>query len=444
MIDTSIIAFQNGFAYIRKHPQLLLTIGLIVFIPLAFMFSGQQFLNAARLNQETLERERIGMLHDAVSVLATTLAFDPVHIETQLRVLASQNHDLVALRLVHGEGDVLRIIAALENEKEETVAETALYQTANIQPGTSIITPAVRDGGRYWQGVRRIKSDVGEYYLFTETSLAHIDAIFAERIREAYYWLFGILTIVILLVLRHVRLIDYAYLYRETKHANEMKDLFTNMIAHELRAPLTAMRGYASMIMEKMDISHEVKLSATRIEQSASRLSLIVTDLLDVARIQSGKLSMRSERVNITEVINSVIDAMRIVAQEKHITIESDTRVAPTYIQGDEKRLYQAFINLVSNAVKYTKAGAITVSLEERTDRVEVRVKDTGVGMSAEHQKQLFAPFFRIENTETEGTVGTGLGMWITKQLVELMNGSIAVESIKGVGTHVVVTLPKS
>ena len=229
-----------------------------------------------------------------------------------------------------------------------------------------------------------------------------------------------------------------------TKHANEMKDLFTNMIAHELRAPLTAMRGYASMIMEKMDISHEVKLSATRIEQSASRLSLIVTDLLDVARIQSGKLSMRSERVNITEVINSVIDAMRIVAQEKHITIESDTRVAPTYIQGDEKRLYQAFINLVSNAVKYTKAGAITVSLEERTDRVEVRVKDTGVGMSAEHQKQLFAPFFRIENTETEGTVGTGLGMWITKQLVELMNGSIAVESIKGVGTHVVVTLPKS
>lgn len=444
MIDTSIIAFQNGFAYIRKHPQLLLTIGLIVLIPLAFMFSGQQFLNAARLNQETLERERIGMLHDAVAILAKTLAFDPARIEPELRVLGAQNQDLIALRIVHDDGEALRIIAALENETEDAVSETALYQTANIQPGTSIITPTARDGSRYWQGVRRIESDLGAYYLFTETSLAHIDAIFAERIREAYYWLFGILGIVILLVVRHVRLIDYAYLYRETKRANEMKDLFTNMIAHELRAPLTAMRGYASMIMEKADVSSEIKLSATRIEQSAGRLSLIVTDLLDVARIQSGKLAMRAERVNVTEVIVSVVDAMRIVAEEKHINIETDKDAAPAYIQGDEKRLYQAFTNLVSNAIKYTKAGSIVISLEERIDRIEVRVKDTGVGMSAEHQKQLFAPFFRIENTDTEGTVGTGLGMWITKQLVELMKGSIAVESIKGVGTHVVVTLPKS
>jgi len=444
MIDTSIIAFQNGFAYIRKHPQLLLTIGLIVLIPLAFMFSGQQFLNAARLNQETLERERIGMLHDVVSLLSTNFAFDSSRIETEFKVLGEQNQDLVALRLIKDDGDGLRIIAALESETEDAVSETALYQTANIQPGTSIITPLARGGSRYWQGVRRIESDLGEYYLFTETSLAHIDAIFAERIREAYYWLFGILSIVILLVVRHVRLIDYAYLYRETKRANEMKDLFTNMIAHELRAPLTAMRGYASMIVEKTDASSEIQLSATRIEQSASRLSLIVTDLLDVARIQSGKLSMRSERVNITNVIISVVDALHIVANEKHITIKTETNASPTYIQADEKRLYQAFTNLVSNAIKYTKAGSITVSLEERSDRIEVRVKDTGVGMSAEHQKQLFAPFFRIENTETEGTVGTGLGMWITKQLVELMKGSIAVESIKGVGTHVVVTLPKS
>ena len=327
-------------------------------------------------------------------------------------------------------------------ETDSYVIDTGLYQAANISPGNSIIAPAVLDDVRYWQSIRVIQSEYGTYYLATETSLAHIDTLFAERIRSAYYWLFGILAVVLLLVLRHVRLIDYAYLYRETKRANEMKDLFTNMIAHELRAPLTAMRGYASLIRERKDVHENVRTSAERIEQSSERLILIVNDLLDVARIHSGELSIKSERTNLRAVITQVVDAMRMVAKEKNILVNA---VVPgdVYIQGDEKRLYQAFTNLVSNAIKYTKAGSIEITLEEFTTRVEVRVKDTGAGISAGDQKQLFAPFFRVENSDTAGTVGTGLGMWITKQLIELMKGSIDVESIKGVGTHVVVTLSK-
>lgn len=259
---------------------------------------------------------------------------------------------------------------------------------------------------------------------------------------SAYYWLFGILAIVLLLVIRHVRLIDYAYLYSETKKANEMKDLFTNMIAHELRAPLTAMRGYASMIREK-DTNVETSGYAQRIEDSAERLVLIVSDLLDVARIHSGKLSIKNERTDIQKVITSVLETLESSAQEKQITLKQESILPELVVNIDSKRFHQALTNLVSNSIKYTKAGNIGISIEERRDRVELRVKDTGMGISAENQKNLFAPFFRIENTETEGTVGTGLGMWITKQLIELMKGSIAVESIRGVGTHIVVTLPK-
>ena len=83
------------------------------------------------------------------------------------------------------------------------------------------------------------------------------------------------------------------------------------------------------------------------------------------------------------------------------------------------------------------------MSVEDRTDRVEIRVKDTGMGISADNQKNLFAPFFRVASVEVDQTIGTGLGMWITKQIIELMRGSIGVESIHGVGTHIVVTLPK-
>ena len=134
---------------------------------------------------------------------------------------------------------------------------------------------------------------------------------------------------------------------------------------------------------------------------------------------------------------------MQPAAQEKNISLVADHIAKELFINVDEKRLHQAFTNLVSNSIKYTQAGTISIGMEERSDRVEIRVKDTGMGISAENQKNLFTPFFRVENTVVNQTVGTGLGMWITKQLIELMEGSIGVESIRGVGTHIVVTLPK-
>jgi signal transduction histidine kinase len=109
----------------------------------------------------------------------------------------------------------------------------------------------------------------------------------------------------------------------------------------------------------------------------------------------------------------------------------------------DGKRLHQALTNLVSNAIKYTNKGTISLSLDDKYAYVEIRVKDTGMGISSDDQKKIFAPFFRVENEDVSKITGTGLGMWITKELIELMGATIGVESIKGVGTHVVITLPK-
>lgn len=203
------------------------------------------------------------------------------------------------------------------------------------------------------------------------------------------------------------------------------------------------MRGYASMIREDGGTPQPVREYGNKIEDSAERLVLIVNDLLDVARIHSGKLAMAPTETDIQEVITNVLLEMKSNALEKNISLSQDTPVYPLKMFVDAKRLHQALTNLVSNSLKYTKAGAIALSIEERDDRVELRVKDTGMGISAENQKNLFAPFFRVADKDVDQTVGTGLGMWITKQLIELMGGSIAVESIKGVGTHVVVTLPK-
>jgi signal transduction histidine kinase len=244
------------------------------------------------------------------------------------------------------------------------------------------------------------------------------------------------------LVMRHVFIVNYGYLYREAKQAIETKDMFTNMIAHELRAPLTAIRGYASIISEQKHIDEDTRGEAKRIEESSERLITIVSDLLDVARIQSGKLSIKNEKIDLSEVITTVLDSLQPSAAKKRITLKSEGTNGTLTITNDGKRLYQALTNLVSNAIKYTESGSITVSVEKKRDRVELRVKDTGMGIDAESQKELFAPFFRVKNEKVDIITGTGLGMWITKQLVALMGGSIGVESIKEVGTHVVITLP--
>lgn len=422
-----------------------MTLLLIVVIPLAFLYSGQQFLQAGKENQERLEKERIGLFHDLFASMLTATDFDTSTAQNEMERVATLNPDIKDFRIVKEEGSELVVDASLDAEEVgNKVAKPDAYRIANAQPGESFIIPTVENTIRHWQSTRLVLSENNErYYIYTKTSLERVDSLFAERIKEAYLWLLGILAVILILLLRHVRLIDYAYLYRETKKANEMKDLFTNMIAHELRTPLTSIRGYASLIRQKDSATDEIKGFAERIEESSGRLVLIVNDLLDVARIQSGKLSIQKERVELSKLFVSVIEAQTMHAKEKSITLTPPSVPSDLYISGDEKRLYQAFTNLVSNSIKYTKAGTISLEVTEREDRVEVRVKDTGMGMSAEDQKKLFAPFFRIENTETQKVTGTGLGMWITKQLIELMGGSIAVESIKGVGTHVVVTLPK-
>lgn len=445
MIDTLFRHIKNGSEYIKKYPQLLMTAVLVVIIPVGFLISGQEFLNAATSNQERLEMDRVGLLHDVFISLILASQVNQEIMQQEIERIASANPDIVDFRIVREEGKDMKIIAALNSSLIQTTDEDPdSYRIANAHPDGSLTIPFAENGVRYWQSYRLVRMpNNADYYIYTKTSLASLDALFASRIMVAYYWLIGILVVVLVLVVRHVRLIDYSYLYRETKKANEMKDLFTNMITHELRAPLTAMRGYASIIREKSVASTDIQSHAMRIEEASSRLVLIVNDLLDVARIQSGKLLVVPEKMDIQKVITGVMESMQSIALEKNIQLARDGVHGEIFIRGDEKRLYQAFTNLVNNSIKYTQSGTITIGVEERSDRVEVRVKDTGMGISAENQKNLFVPFFRVDTTEVNQTIGTGLGMWITKQLIELMRGSIAVESIRGVGTHVVVTLPK-
>lgn len=444
MISRILYIIQHALKHIKEHPQIVLVLVLIFIIPLLFLYSGQQFLDAGRQNQDRLQKDRVGLLQDTFASILYSSNFNVGIIQKEIVRISEINPDIVYFKVVRLEGRDMINLASLQPDqigrKEEYVD---LYRNAAVRLDESIIFELDQPDGRIWLVYRALENPDGNlYFIFTQISLSAIDKSFKIEERRALRSLIFIYIFILALVYWHIRLTDYRYLYIKAQKANEMKDLFTNMIAHELRAPLTAIRGYASMTEETLT-NPEHKKYVSRIRDSSERLLAIVNDLLDVARIQSGKLSIDKEVFDASEIVMAVTDELRVLASEKGMKLYHTGAISTHLIVGDRKRLHQALTNLVSNSIKYTKGGDIELTIEDKIMTVEIRVKDTGIGMSSEDQKKLFAPFFRVNNDDVSKITGTGLGMWITKELLELMDAKISVESIKGVGTHVVVRLNK-
>jgi signal transduction histidine kinase len=215
------------------------------------------------------------------------------------------------------------------------------------------------------------------------------------------------------------------------------------MIAHEFRTPLTAIRGYSSFLAESQTISEKEKTFVDAVQTSTERLLALINDFLEVARIQSGKMNLELVAVDVQPTIMAVIEALQPIAKEKNLTLSFHKLAVPVVLTTDTKRLYQILQNLISNSLKYTKEGSVEVTLDVAPRAISIRIKDTGMGISADDQKKLFEPFGRVGGVDKSTITGTGLGMWITKQLAEALKGAVTVESIKDVGTHVVLVFKR-
>lgn len=441
----AILALLNGAYYIKQHPHILFVLVFVVVIPVLFLYSGQQFLEVGRENQTTLQKERVGLMQDSFVVLLQANNYSIESAQKAITDIASLNPDITKFRITKREDGVFTPVAALtESAVGQSEEASDFYRTAAINGNESLIVEYYESGDRKWQVFRYVGESKGaEWFIFTELSLARVDTYFSQRENDAKLVLIPIFLLVLLLGWWQMRNTDFRYLYLEAQEANKTRDLFTNMITHELRAPLTAMRGYASMIEESKDVSYENREHANRMRQSAERLLAIVNDLLEVARIQSGRMQVDLGKVNVSELIQNVIFELKPSANAKSISLQHKGTEDKIEIFSDQKRLHQVMVNLISNAIKYTEKGSVTIELTDKRKTIEIRVKDTGMGISAEDQKKLFAPFFRVNSDSVNNITGTGLGMWITKQLIDILAGTVGVESIKDIGTNIVLTFKK-
>jgi signal transduction histidine kinase len=231
----------------------------------------------------------------------------------------------------------------------------------------------------------------------------------------------------------------------EAEQASRAKSEFLANMSHELRTPLNAILGFSEVIRDRHFGDDAARYSeyAANIHDSGEMLLALISDILEMSKLEAGKLKLAEEIVDVRQVVESCRTMVAGRAEDGRIELASVVP-HPINLRGDQRAVKQILLNLMSNAVKFTHAGGkVTVGGRRLpSGDIELSVADSGIGIHSAALRQVFQPFFQVDHTHTRSRSGTGLGLSITKHLVELHGGTIGIDSTPGIGTTVLVTLP--
>jgi len=233
-------------------------------------------------------------------------------------------------------------------------------------------------------------------------------------------------------------------IYRELKTVAEMKDEFISNVSHELKTPLISIKGYSELLRDEKagPLTASQKKTLDIIVRNTDRLTRFIGSLLFLSLAQAGWTEFEFEPIRIEEVIEASILTMQSIADKKDLTIIKDVPTLPP-IPGDRERLTEVFSNLIDNAIKFTPPrGKITITAREEEKHVHINVRDTGIGIPADEIPKLFQRFYQVEKGKARRYGGVGLGLYISKNIINAHRGEIWVESEIGRGTNVHIMLP--
>lgn len=227
---------------------------------------------------------------------------------------------------------------------------------------------------------------------------------------------------------------------------SQLKSEFLATMSHELRTPLNAIIGFSQILMRQLkDNASDRQLDMVRrVLTNGQHLLELISDILDFSKIEAGRLDLRIEPVNLLELISTTVDGLQSLADQKQLDLRIDLDLSDPKIFNDSHRLRQIITNLLSNAIKFTDQGFIYVTAREISpDTIEISVSDSGIGIAAESLPHIFSAFHQADQSISRKHQGTGLGLSITHLLLEMMQGSISVESEVGRGSHFHVQIPR-
>lgn len=232
----------------------------------------------------------------------------------------------------------------------------------------------------------------------------------------------------------------------QLQEAARIKSEFLAVISHELRTPMNSILGFSQLLLRRYYymLPLELRDMVERIIKSGQHLLKLIEEILDYCKLETEKLRLQPQQLNLVELVTETIEQMRPLAEQKNLTLVLHSNIEDPIIINDSTRLQQVLINLLSNAIKFTETGGVFIEVQQlNQDKVALMVKDTGIGISESDIKYIFIEFWQADKSTTRKYGGVGLGLAIVDKLVRLMNGTITVDSIHGKGSTFRVELPR-
>lgn len=440
--------FSKAILFIKENPSIIFSLILVVLIPAAFFINTYLINSSYEKNIDLITQRKAVLTENVINTLVKNEISEKDALQLSLEKIVKENNEIVSLSIIQSTNNQneFEIIASSDLGSVGKKNDASLQNILAWNKPEGIAFLDKNDQGRFWNVTKILLGDFGEKIglISISFSLKDSDALVSRTIYNSYWILILTILVVILFVSNQARLFGYALTVTKLKEIDKMKDMFISMASHELRTPLTAVKGYVELLEDKKEVSadEESRHFIKNISISVERLQNLVNDILEVSRAEGNSLPIEITDFDPNQTIIQSIEELHSQAIEKNLTLNYELFKNPVIISADANRLKQVLVNLIGNSIKYTEKGSIDVSSEIKNGKFMITVADTGIGISSEDQASLFQKFYRVQTDRTKNIIGTGLGLWITLEIVRRMKGKITVESIEGVGSHFIVQLP--
>lgn len=437
------------FGFIKENSGILYSLALIIFIPALVFFNVFFVLSNFQEHIDNRLHLKATSIKEVFEIMAVDIVQDPEMLQKKVEDIG-QIQDVTNIKIILPDQEEFKIAAAKNPEyigkilPKDPVIIMAWYQER------SFAQIREKNGERFWYVIDSFHNKDGEKIglISLSLSLGQTDALVYQTVWKTYLILIITILFILVLVAQHTRLFGYVGLYKKMKELDEAKDSFIRMASHELQSPIINIRGYIEILEDEMSVNltDDQKELFRRAKMSAKNLSDLSRDILDVSRFEQGRLEFTPERISPQEIIKEIVQEIEPRANQKGLKLflELGKEENPCFLQLNPSRFRQILVNLITNSVKYTLKGEIRVRtrIDELREKYIIEVEDTGLGISAEAQKNLFQKFYRVKTKDTEAIQGTGLGLWLSKSFCETMGGEIFIESMAGVGTKITLKFP--
>lgn len=454
--------FQNTFVFVRENPAILFSLALIVLIPLAlyfYVFLTVQSFESAAMNE--IEAHDFTVSDALLAMVERDFpakdAANPEALQRSIDRIVANDTRLKNIRVIVKDGRDYKAIAAQNPDQvgmsidvTPSLNGESLIAYSWVNASEDVSSEIEIAGEKLRRVVKVFVGRNGEVYALAaaDFSINRTLDMIAASVYQSYLIMGVIMILSLFLIVQHTRLFSYVGLSKDLQQKNTAKDNFIRMATHELRAPVTVLTGYTDLLKEDLagTVDADQQKYIDRMVLSVKNLSDLMADILEVSHLEQGRTDFEPEIIAPDIVVKEIVDGLAAKAEQKGLKLSFDAKGFSHKIRVNPVCFKRIVTNLVENSIKYTPAGkvAVTVAAQTAKKRCAVTIQDTGFGISAEGQAHLFEQFYRVKTQENAEIPGTGLGLWMSREMARKMGGDIMLESIERMGSKFFIFFPLS